>query len=155
MGRVWMSHKCRLCQLAGGARPGARTLPVSGRHGDIGVQAEARHTGAARAGQRIQTLGIDLVSGAGHPLAGVGTKGDSSRDRGRIETREPWLIAPERIRLLRVRLRTQASALEQCGNTLRQGSGQLGDLLIFGSKQGLKLRVILIIGGVDAIQRQE
>ena len=57
-------------------------------------------------------LGIDLISVAGHPLPGVGTKGDSSRDRGRVKARQPWLIAAQRIGLLRVRLRAQTAALE-------------------------------------------
>ena len=84
----------------------------------MGMQTEARQVGAARAGQRIQSFRIDLVSTAGHTLARSGTKGNSSRDRSRIETRQPWFITPEGIRLFRVRLRAQTSALEPCGNTL-------------------------------------
>ena len=128
---------------------------LSGLHSQplIGVQAETGHTGTARTGQCIQTFGIDLVSGASHTLAGVGTKGHSSRDRSGIETRQPWFITPEGIGLFRDGLRAQTSALEPCGNPLRQGSGQLSDLFIFGSRQWLKLWVIVIIGGVDTIQR--
>jgi hypothetical protein len=116
------------------------------------MQAEAGHGGAAWAGQRVQTLGIDLVPGAGHAPPGVGTVGHSSRDGCRVETRQPGFIAAQRIGLFRVRFRTHAAALEQGGNTLGQGGGQAGDFIIFGSHQGLKLGLILIIGGVDAIQ---
>ena len=48
------------------------------------------------------------------PLAGVGTKGNSSRDRSRIETRQPWFIAEERIGLYRERALVLAQLSDRC-----------------------------------------
>jgi len=66
-------------------------LAIGGRADARRVQAEARNAGAARTGHGIYALGIDLITGTGHPAPSIGTEGDSSRHGSGVEARENGL----------------------------------------------------------------
>src|SRR3989304_1483642 len=105
-------------------RPGAiaaetlQTFPIFGMNGNVGVDAKARHGGAAWAEQCVDTFRIDLISRAAHAPSGVGAKGDFAKYGGRVQAGQPRLIARERIRFFWIALGAQAAALQKFRNAL-------------------------------------
>ena len=75
----------RLQTLGGNGWPGTiaaqslKSAPVCGRNGSVRMQAEARDAGAARAGEGVHALGIDLIPDTRDTAPGIGTKSHFAR----------------------------------------------------------------------------
>jgi hypothetical protein len=70
-----------------------QTLPVGAIHGNVCMEAESIHVGAARTGKRVHTLRIDLISAARCGAAGIGTEHGSAQDGRGIKAGQPRLVA--------------------------------------------------------------
>ena len=66
----------------------------------------------------------------------------------------PRLIASKRIRFFRIAVRSQATTMEQLRNSLNETRRQARNFIIVWGQQDLKLRAIVVIGGVDAIESE-
>ena len=118
------------------------------------MQAKARDGGAAWTGEGVHALRIDLIPYSRDTAPRIRAESNLARYGGGIESRQPWLIAREGIRLFRIAVGSQTTTLEQCGNSFHQRPGQSRDFFIVWRKQYLKLRMAVLIGGVDAVDHQ-
>ena len=149
----------RLQTLGGNRWPGTiaaqslQSAPVCCRNGSVRMQAEARDAGAARAGEGVHALGIDLIPDTRDPAPGIGTKSHFARYSGGVKASQPRLIAGKRIRLLRIAVGSQTSTPEQFCNAFGQRRSPSRDFFIVWRQQHLKLRMSMLIGGIDAVDR--
>ena len=103
------------------------------------MQAKARDGGAAWTGEGVHVLRFDRIPCSRDAAPSIRAESNLARYGGRIESRQPWLIAREGIRLFRIAVGSQTTTLEQFWNTFRQRRGQSRDFFIVWRKQHLKL----------------
>ena len=84
----------------------------------------------------------------------MGAIRNSATDGGGVDTGEPGLIARKGIRLLRVANGAETMLLETLSDPAGQGFCQSCDFFIIDSRKNLKLRLIFIVAGIDAIHDQ-
>jgi len=120
----------------------------------VGVQVHVGNTGASRRPRNCYVLRIDPVSQTYDPLARPGTRGDALAHRGAVQRREQGLVLTERIDLAGMISVSEATALEQPGQTTGDTGGDTGHLVIVGRWERMEADPLRFIPDVDAVQHQ-
>ena len=121
---------------------------------NIGVQTKSVHNCATRTRKSVYAFRIDLISCVRDMLPGAGVTGHSATHRGGIDSGQPGLIARKGIRLFRIAIGAEATLAEKLSDPHRQCFCQSRDFSIIRSRKNLKLRLIVVIRGIDAIYHE-
>ena len=125
-----------------------QSLTVSGWNRDVRVHAKSVDAGATRTGESVHAFRIDLICVTSHTRSGMA---HSATHGGGIQTGQPRFIPHQRIGFFGIALGSQAPLLKKCSYPLGQQSCQSDNFFIAWSRQHLKLRLIPIVGGINAV----
>ena len=115
---------------------------------NIAVHAKSVDASASRTGEGFHAFRIDLIS-ATTPIRSEFAQ--SATHGGGVQTCQPRLFPRERIGFFGIAVGSQASLVEKRSDPLRQQCCQSGDFFIIGRRQDLKLRLIVIVRGINAV----
>jgi hypothetical protein len=90
-----------------------QSATIPGWDGDVRVQADAAHAGAALAFEGREIVRIDAVAHAQHALTRSVARGDAAGDGGAAELRQQRLVLGQGIGLRAIGLGAEAAALEE------------------------------------------
>jgi len=116
----------------------------------IGMETEARNSGAARAGRHGEVLAFHGVADFHRAAAGTWSQGRAARDGRAVKLGEQRLALSQGVRLLRGGLRSQTAALKQALDTAANISGDPGDFFVAGRDHVLEYDIALFVDDVGS-----
>ena len=128
---------------------------VSSRDADAGMDAKAGNRCTAGSRWQGAIFGIHLVPHSCDAHAGTPSRRHAPRNRGAVEFGEHRFVTPKAIRLVRIRLRTQAAFRHELCNTAMNALRQMGYFLIRRRGDPPEHRFTLAVNHKDAIQNQD